>query len=131
MFRTPDAAAYCSVEATNQEDWSPELFCWTPNDGWAVWINWRARRARTAYFTAPPRVAHGTAVLRGYRPRARVLRFRQRWAYRCSDPRSFDTCPAPDGSVVFRCVSRAAGLTCTNARRHGFWIGRFRDYKLF
>ena len=130
-FRTPGSAAYCSLEATSQEDWSPELFCWTPNDGWAVWINWRARRARTGYFTRRPRVVHATGVLKGYRPRARLLSFGRRWTYRCADPRSFDSCPAPDGVVVFRCTSRRSGLTCTNTRRHGFWIGRYRGFRLF
>ena len=30
---------------------APRLFCWTPNDGWAVSINWRESRARTRYYT--------------------------------------------------------------------------------
>jgi Family of unknown function (DUF6636) len=42
-----------------------------------------------------------------YDPRARVLAYGTSWAR--------------DG---FRCTSRAVGLTCTNARRHGFFLSR-------
>jgi hypothetical protein len=42
-----------------------------------------------------------------YNPQARVLAYGARWSR--------------DG---FRCTSRAAGLTCTNQRGHGFFLSR-------
>jgi Family of unknown function (DUF6636) len=44
-----------------------------------------------------------------YDPKARVLAYGHTWAR--------------DG---FRCVSRSAGLTCTNKRKHGFFLSRER-----
>lgn len=131
LFRTPASAAYCYVEATSQEDLAPKLFCWTPNDGWAVEINWRARRARTAYYTKRPPIVHSYGILKGYRPRGRTLHFGQRWVWRCATMSHADRCGVREGPIAFRCVSRTTGLTCTNAADHGFWIGRFRGYRLF
>ncbi len=130
LFRTPQSAVYCYVDGTNHEDRSPQLFCWTPNDGWAVEIGWRNQRATTAYYTKRPAIVHGMGVLKGYRPRARVLGFGRRWAIRCRDTANVGSC-GTRGVVAFTCVSRVSGLTCTNAADHGFWIGRFRGYRLF
>jgi len=49
---------------------------------------------------------------RGYYDRApgRVLRFGQTWSVR----------------GYWTCVSRRAGLTCTNRSKHGWWLGRVR-----
>ena len=45
---------------------------------------------------------------------ARVLRFGQTWR-----------------SAGFTCASRASGLTCTNRAGHGWWLGRYKGYRLF
>src|SRR5258708_24717085 len=63
LFATPGQAAYCSVQASSQDDLSPALFCWTPNDGFAVMTGWNAAEVATAYYTKPPAIVHGTAVL--------------------------------------------------------------------
>ena len=80
----------------------------------------------------PPQIVHGVGVLRGYVPSARVLRFGSRWAYRCENPNRVTTCgPSRPGATIYACTSRSSGLTCSNTRDHGFWIGRFRGYRLF
>jgi hypothetical protein len=119
------------VAPESQNHPSPKLFCWTPRNGWSVEINRRGRRATTGRHTRPPRIAHGLGVLRGYRPRARVLAFGQTLRIRCADVGDFSSCGARDGVVAFTCTSRSNGLTCRNAVRHGYWIGRLRGYRLF
>ena len=42
-----------------------------------------------------------------YNPQARVLAYGRSWSFN-----------------GFRCVSRSSGLTCTNARGHGFFLSR-------
>jgi hypothetical protein len=131
LFATPGATAYCYVDAKNRDNYSAELFCWTPDDGWAVWIDWRGRRAETGYFIRPPQIVDGLGVLRGYKPRAQVLRFGETRRIRCGDVTDFSTCPSREGVIAFTCTSRSTGLTCRNAAGHGYWIGRYRGYRLF
>lgn len=96
-FRTPGEAAYCNA-------YSGDLICWTPNDGFTVWMS-NTGRAHKKY-----RKDH-----RGYEDnRAPVLRFgkSKRW-----------------GGYV--CKSRSTGLTCANRRGHGWWLGRYVGYRVF
>jgi hypothetical protein len=54
------------------------------------------------------------------------------WTYNCPNPNTTIGCRSfGSGRLVFRCVSRRTGLTCTNARGHGWWIGRYHGYRLF
>lgn len=133
LFATPSKAAYCTVFETSPEDLSPAIFCWTPNDGWSVAINWRERRAFTRYYTKPPGIVHDIGILKGYMPSSRrTLDFGKRWFYRCGKLSEVSTCAAfRSGATAFTCMSASNGLTCTNAVGHGFWIGRFRGYRLF
>lgn len=80
------------------------LVCWTPNDGFTVTMGVRAK-PRKMYLQGN----------RGYvQNQARVLRFGRTWR---------------GGSFV--CRSRSSGLTCTNRRGHGWWLGRYVGYRLF
>ena len=97
VFRTPGEAAYCN-------DFSVELICWTPNDGFTVHMTVRGRPHKSY------RKDH-----RGYVDNwAPVLRFGQTKRL---------------GSFV--CKSRSTGLSCTNRRGHGWWLGRYVGYRLF
>jgi hypothetical protein len=132
LFRTPGAAAYCYIDLAGFEDDRPDLLCWTPNDGWGVEIASTDRRAFVAYHNHAPRTAEDFSDLRGYRPWVHTLGFGSTWSYRCKNVRDDATCIAGgDGKAAFICRSRSIGLTCTNAVGHGFWIGRFRGYRLF
>ena len=131
LFRTPGSAAYCYVDALDMVRNGAKLTCWTPNDGWVAFLGWRQRRARTAYYDEPPAIAHGLRKLKGYAPRARLLRFGETWRVRCTNPANWSTCRAKDGVIAFTCTSRRTGLTCRNAAGHGYWIGRYRGYRLF
>jgi len=106
------------------------LFCWTPNDGWRVSIEWNGRRDRTGVYDTYPQIVHGLTKLKGYAPRARLLGFGDRWRYRCDDPGDVRTC-AGRGVTAFSCASARRGVTCRNAAGHGFWIDRYRGYRLF
>lgn len=80
------------------------LLCWTPNDGFTVTMGVR-ERPRKSYLQDN----------RGYvENQARILGFGRAWR---------------GGSFV--CRSRASGLTCTNRRGHGWWLGRYVGYRLF
>jgi hypothetical protein len=131
LFATPDRAAYCYLSLTTLDDRGAKLRCWTPNDGFAASIAWRADRAETAYFTTRPQIAHSVGVLKGYAPKAPMLSFGERVRIRCRTPADVTTCPARRGRLTFTCTSAGTGLTCTNTRGHGFWLGRFRGYRLF
>ena len=66
-------------------------------------------------------------------PRYRVLGFGERFRWRClSVTESFaEDCSPHRGTTVFICTSRRTGLTCSNRDRHGFWLGRYRGYRVF
>ncbi len=78
LFTTPGAAAYCYTDVAGYEDSRAKLFCWTPNDGWWVSIEWNGRRARKGVYDTHPQIVHGMAKLKGYTPQARLLRFAAR-----------------------------------------------------
>jgi hypothetical protein len=97
VFRTPGEAAYCN-------DFSGELICWTPNDGFTVHMTVRGRPFKSY------RKDH-----RGYVDNsAPVLRFGRTQRL---------------GGFV--CTSRSTGLNCTNRRGHGWHLGRYVGYRLY
>lgn len=104
-FRTKKGAAYCAVDLA----YSGELTCWTPNDGFTVWMAERGR-AHKAYRSGN----------KGNHPRGsatntiRPLRFGE--TFRLG---------------AYRCKSRRSGLRCRNGSKHGWWLGRYRGYRLF
>lgn len=102
-FRTPNRAAYCALSDGRA---TPSLSCWTPNDGFTVWMT-RRGRAHKEY----DEQARGF-----YDQTLRVLRFGETWRNR---------------TLGYRCRSRRSGLTCRNRRGHGWWLGRFVGYRLF
>jgi hypothetical protein len=38
---------------------------------------------------------------------------------------------SPPSHGRFVCNSRSSGLTCQNARGHGWWLGRYVGYRVF
>jgi len=110
-FHTPAWAAQCVV-AENVLGGSSPLYCWTPNDGFTV------------------RMYPGGKVTKSYEKAnvgsndrffaKRLVGFGQHWAFRI----------AYVGSV-YRCSSKATGLTCWNQAGHGWWLGRYRGYRIF
>jgi hypothetical protein len=118
------------TKVAGYEDARAKLVCWTPNDGWWVSIEWNGKRPRTGVSDTFPQVVHGVTKLKGYKPAARVLEFGRHWRLRCDNPGNYATCKR-SGVTAFTCASLRTGLTCRNAVGHGFWIGRFRGYRLF
>jgi len=51
---------------------------------------------------------------RAYQDLAPVLNFGRRWR-----------------AAGFACTSRTTGLTCVNRVGHGWWLGRYKGYRLF
>jgi hypothetical protein len=101
-FRTPKKAAYCGL---TEGEGPSHLLCWTPNDGFTVDMGGRSQ-VRKRYISAKPWLL---------RPGARsgpALR------------------PELAHGAVPVC-QRSLGLTCTNGGRHGWWLGRFRGYRIF
>jgi hypothetical protein len=100
-FRTPKGVAYCGVSHGE----SPHaLICWTPKDGFT--LDMGARGFPRKRYVRANRGFHDYV--------GRTLRFGRRWA-----------------GAGFYCVSRRTGLTCTNRAGHGWWLGRYRGYRLF
>jgi len=100
-FGTPGDAVYCNWDGSNY------LGCWTPNDGFSIWMN-SYGRVHKSYQRAnrnflPDSIEHYLAFGRNWR----------------------------DGRGRFYCRSRKSGLTCTNARGHGWWLGRYVGYRVF
>jgi hypothetical protein len=109
-FKTPQRAAYCDFVPQGEviEGGVPSprstLQCWTPNDGFTTYMS-RTGKARKLY---------GEQLVHAYAPATPLLRFGQRWQ-----------------NGDFYCLSESTGLTCRNARGHGWWLGRFRGYRIF
>jgi hypothetical protein len=97
-FGTPGDAVYCNY-------YGP-LYCWTPNDGFSVYMTSYGRVHKT-YSRANRDYVDDFAPL---------LRFGHSWR---------------DRHGRFVCKSRSTGLTCTNARGHGWWLGRYVGYRVF
>ena len=110
-LHTPGRPAYCDYVPMgdtvhpNVPNPRTDFYCWTPNDGFYVDMHATGHVFGHDY----------EEQLRGAYPRTdQVLGFGQRW----SQP-------------GFRCVSRRSGLTCRNDAKHGWWLGRFRGYRVF
>jgi len=104
-FRTTKGAAFCVVDMA----YSGDLTCWTPNDGFTVTMSAKGK-ARKRYVEANrdnyPK-SNPTNTIKG-------LAFGQTFS-----------------SGPYRCKSRRTGLTCFNKGDHGWWLGRYRGYKLY
>ena len=109
-FRTPSRGAYCDYVPRGEiieggiENPRVSFLCWTPNDGFVV----------NTHATGRVSKGYATQRLRAFWPVEQVLDFGERWAM-----------------PGIRCVSRRSGLTCRNDAGHGFWLGRFRGYRVF
>lgn len=107
-FHTPGWAAYCFVPFPHEAPLSATgLTCVTPNDGFTISMGPRDR----------PRYGYDRKARGSRDPFAatRLLRFGQHWAVR----------------LYWHCVSRQTGLTCWNKAGHGWWLGRYRGYRVF
>jgi hypothetical protein len=120
-FVTPQRAAYCKLVVSLEESqpFTPELFCFTPNDGFTLTLRASGRpkhkTLRANKWWYPPNVI-------------RVLRFGQSW---WGNADGYFGASPPRGDVLYRCWSRRTGLTCRNRANHGFWLGRFKSYRTF
>jgi hypothetical protein len=104
-FGTPDDAAYCGMGPDSPHQSSQEyIHCFTPDDGFSVSMGKLSRPQKAYYADYKGQYVH---------PYKR-LGFGQTWRWH-----------------GFSCTSRATGLTCTNPGGHGWWLGRFRGYRLF
>jgi hypothetical protein len=122
-FYTPGKAAYCSsvVDITGDNaGYVPWLYCWTPNDGFTIELR-DVNRRPSARYVAKNKRHHESSTRR--------LTYRQEWWLNRAGREGTGT--AGQGNVLIRCASRTTGLTCTNRRGHGFWLGRYRGYRLF
>jgi hypothetical protein len=105
-FGTPNNAAYCGMGPDSPHKRSQEyIHCYTPNDGFDVWMG-RTGRPRARYVPSE---------------RGQYVKPYRRLAFGQS-------VSLLDG---FKCTSRRSGLTCVNPAKHGWWLGRFKGYRLF
>lgn len=105
-FGTPNNAVYCGMGPDSPHKRSQEyIHCFTPNDGFDVWMS-RSGRPTASYVRAE---------------RGQYVQPYKRLAF----GQSVSLLPG------FKCTSRATGLTCVNAQGHGWWLGRFKGYRLF
>lgn len=132
-FYTPDKAAYCKFHVPLEYIVTSvtALECWTPNDGFTVVMRPRTRPTMSYERTNKWRFARSI----------RRLTFRQDW-WGSEMGLSVDDfgnpftqfregTGTPRGSAHYRCRSRSNGLTCRNRAGHGWWLGRFRGYRIF
>jgi hypothetical protein len=128
FFVTPGKAAYCYLGATLAPE-NPVLACWTPNDGFVASIahDDAGRGGQAGYGSADLFRDHKPS--RGYP----LLRFGRTFQWRCLevDGSFAERCSRKRGRTVFKCVSRKSGLTCANRKGGGFWLGRYRGYRVF
>jgi hypothetical protein len=107
-FHTPGWAVECYVPYPHEIPLSmTKLVCVTPNDGFTISIGPFGRSTKTYSKKAI-----------GYRDvfaAHRLFRFGQYWAVR----------------PYWGCSSKETGLTCWNKGGHGWWLGRFRGYRVF
>jgi hypothetical protein len=125
LFKTPGNAAYCYLALSLAPE-NPMLACWTPNDGFVASINHDTTRGYAGYGSA--------RIFRAYTPpRYQVLGFGKSFNWRCRsvDASFAEGCSPTRGTIVFSCASRRTGLTCTNRDGHGFWLGRYRGYRVY
>jgi hypothetical protein len=100
--RTPGGAAYCGV---TEGEPPVALICWTPNDGFTVAMRERGRATKQ----------YNTSNVGFHDVVGRVLGFGQHWHIR---------------GLGFWCSSHRTGLTCWNRVGHGWWLGRYRGYRI-
>ena len=112
-FRTADNEIYCGVVEAHEapRGYLPPLTCWRPRNGFTIFLRALLRRATTEW---NPRNKGADLYA------VRVLGIGQRW---WATKNTSGVGPAPR-DAVFRCVSRASGLTCVNRIGRGFWLGR-------
>jgi hypothetical protein len=80
------------------------IYCWTPNDGFTVQITYKGYPTKAYYHSNKSEKPQDYRTLR-YGKTFRVGKL--------------------------RCTSRRTGLTCKNAKNHGWWLGRYVGYRLF
>ncbi len=101
-FVTPHKTAYCGIS----EGEAPlSLICWRPADGLTLDMRRLGRAQKRIH---PSNRSYFDPAAR------RLLRFGQTWRF-----------------SGWACVSRSAGLTCTNRSGHGWWLGRLQGPRLF
>jgi hypothetical protein len=121
-FYTPGRAAECILPENFGEGAKPSfgpLLCWTPNDGFAVEMSYDGRVRRTSLDAR----GMSPGYVRTWARMMGMLDFGKDWTW-SFNARGF-------GTLYYRCSSRTSGLTCTNRAGHGWWLGRFKGYRIF
>lgn len=126
-FATPGKAAYCYV-AAGEVNYTPNpaLVCYTPNDGFTVTM--RSGSRVTKRYVAENKWAFATPL--------RTLKYGQSFWASDSGDNTYTGLGTPKdtglvGPVLYRCWSRSTGLTCKNRAGHGWWLGRYRGYRIY
>jgi hypothetical protein len=100
-FRAPGRTLYCELGDLP----APRvLICWRARDGLSIGMLPTGRAT-----VSPDRNNKAN-----HQDRAPVLGYNHTWRYRTS----------------YRCISKPAGVTCRNRSNHGFFLGRFRGFRL-
>jgi hypothetical protein len=119
-FSTPGAAVICW-----EDHHEIELACFTPNDRFWIYMYPTGRVPRDGdehrYSGAPVKnPAYGTWRRSDFDLKAGpVLPFGHRW----TEWQAL--------KVDYTCVSSRTGLTCKNRSGHGWWLGRYKGYRIF
>ena len=100
-FQTPKGAAFCTLATGSGPS---RLVCWMPADGYVIAMGARSGRPR----------GHTNLGNNGYSRAVRTLAFGRAWR-----------------AGPYRCVSARRGLTCTNARGHGWLMRRYHGVRSF
>lgn len=111
-FHTSQWAAQCVVAENMLNAERSPLICWTPNDGFTVRM-YADGRVSKSYQKAN----------RNFKDKffaADLLGYNKWWFHMTSV-----------ADLKYACVSRTNGLTCKNRDQHGWWIGRYRGYRIF
>lgn len=119
-FYTPGYAVYC------YEDYHEiQLMCVTPNDGFTVYMFPTGRVPKTGDihpFTGSP-LTNPQYLMKGLKDVNRSAGGLLRFGYRWNEWQAL--------KMQYSCLSQKTGLTCRNRSGHGWWIGRFRGYRIF
>lgn len=122
-FYTPGHAAVC-------QQWYLDgyLMCMTPNDGFTVFMYDTGTVPRTGDPRLEPEMRNPLYGPRTYDKRAGgLLQFGYRWSSATAGCENRPCVAVPD----FTCASARTGLTCKNRSGHGWWLGRYRGYRIF
>ena len=125
-FYTPAHAVVCA-------QWYLDgyLMCTTPNDGFTIFMYATGKVPRTGdgvLDSGMKNPLYGARGLGQFDGRSgALLQFGYHWSASTAGCGARPCVAVPD----FNCVSASTGLTCRNRSGHGWWLGRYRGYRIF